>query len=51
MSGHVMSALHRIVVPIFAPAIEYVAIPEGSSSAAPVMRPGPSAPNTRATSD
>jgi hypothetical protein len=27
--------------------MEYVAIPEGSSSAAPVMMPGPSAATTR----
>src|SRR5919204_678915 len=30
------------VVPSWAPAIEYVAIPDGSSSAAPVTMPGPS---------
>src|ERR1700682_2802716 len=42
MSGHVISAVHRSEVPSCAPAMEYVAIPDGSSSAAPVMTPGPS---------
>jgi hypothetical protein len=37
-----MSAVHSSLVPSSAPATEYVAIPEGSSSAAPVMTPGPS---------
>jgi hypothetical protein len=34
-------ANHSIPRPNFAPAWEYVAIPEGSSSDAPVIRPGP----------
>ena len=42
MSGHVSNAVQRSLVPSCAPATEYVAIPEGSSSAAPVMMPGPS---------
>src|SRR5881392_3251384 len=39
--GHVMSAVQRRLVPNWAPATEYVAIPDGSSSAAPAIRPGP----------
>ena len=39
--GHVRSAVHSSLVPSCAPATEYVAIPDGSSSAAPVMIPGP----------
>jgi hypothetical protein len=41
ISGHVKAALQSRDVPKEAPAIEYVAMPEGSSSAAPVMTPGP----------
>src|SRR6266508_3871865 len=43
ISGNVRIAVHRVAKPSEAPAIEYVPIPEGSSSAAPVIRPGPSA--------
>src|ERR1700731_844894 len=42
MSGQVSSAVHRSLVPSCAPATEYVAMPDGSSSAAPVITPGPS---------
>src|SRR6202167_5996845 len=42
ISGHVRSAVQRSLVPSCAPAIEYVAMPDGSSSAAPVITPGPS---------
>src|SRR5438309_10481076 len=49
MSGQVMAAVQRSDVPSCAPATEYVATPEGSSSAAPVMRPGPSAEKKRRT--
>ena len=42
ISGHVSSAVQRSLVPSCAPAMEYVAMPDGSSSAAPVMIPGPS---------
>ena len=45
--GQVRNAVQRRLVPSCAPAMEYVAIPEGSSSAAPVMRPGPSAERRR----
>ena len=41
MNGQVRNAVHNWAVPNCAPAIEYVAIPDGSSSAAPVIRPGP----------
>src|SRR5437764_456300 len=44
ISGHVRKAVQIRLVPNCAPAIEYVAMPEGSSSAAPVMRPGPRLP-------
>ena len=37
-----ISAVQSMAVPICAPAMEYVAMPEGSSSAAPVINPGPS---------
>jgi hypothetical protein len=47
ISGQVSNAVHNMPVPSLAPAIEYVAIPEGSSSAAPVIRPGPSAAKKR----
>src|ERR1700733_5966901 len=39
--GVVISASHSIDSPVVAPATEYVEMPEGSSSAAPVMMPGP----------
>src|ERR1035438_5083585 len=42
ISGHVSSAVQRSLVPSWAPATEYVAMPDGSSSAAPVITPGPS---------
>ena len=42
ISGQVSSAVQRSLVPSCAPATEYVAMPDGSSSAAPVMIPGPS---------
>src|SRR3984893_16833714 len=42
ISGHVRSAVQRSLVPSCAPATEYVAMPDGSSSAAPVLTPGPS---------
>lgn len=41
ISGHVSAAVHSIDIPSCAPAREYVAMPEGSSSAAPVITPGP----------
>lgn len=41
MRGQGRNAVHSSEVPSWAPAIEYVAMPEGSSSAAPVMTPGP----------
>jgi hypothetical protein len=41
MSGKVISAVQRVDIPYAAPACEYVAIPDGSSSLAPVIRPGP----------
>src|SRR5678816_2840547 len=49
MSGHVRAAVHSKEVPRRAPATEYVATPDGSSSAAPVMRPGPRAEKKRRT--
>jgi hypothetical protein len=49
MSGQVIAAVQRSDVPSWAPATEYVATPEGSSSAAPVTRPGPSAEKKRRT--
>src|SRR5260221_14214836 len=51
MRGHVTNAVQSIVVPSWAPAIEYVAMPEGASSAAPVMRPGPRTDVNRRRSD
>src|SRR5207253_2395090 len=42
--GQVMSEVHKRLVPNCAPAIEYVAMPDGSSSAAPVISPGPRLP-------
>lgn len=41
ISGHVRTAVQSIDVPSCAPTIEYVATPDGSSSAAPVTKPGP----------
>jgi hypothetical protein len=37
-----MMAVHKVASPKAAPACEYVAIPDGSSSLAPVTKPGPS---------
>src|SRR5450631_877230 len=42
MSGQLRGAVQSSLVPSCAPATEYVAMPEGSSSAAPVIMPGPS---------
>src|SRR5205085_4652073 len=39
--GKVKSAIQSVEKPNDAPAIEYVPMPEGSSSEAPVMSPGP----------
>jgi hypothetical protein len=47
IAGQSTGAVQRNCVPNWAPVMEYVAIPEGSSSAAPVMMPGPSAATTR----
>ena len=47
ISGQVMSAVHNSEVPNCAPTIEYVAMPEGSSSAAPAVTPGPRAEKNR----
>jgi hypothetical protein len=41
MRGKVRRAVQRVAKPKPAPACEYVAIPEGSSSLAPVITPGP----------
>jgi hypothetical protein len=41
ISGNENRAVHNGAYPNAAPVTEYVEIPEGSSSAAPVMRPGP----------
>jgi hypothetical protein len=41
MSGKENSAVHNMENPNCAPACEYVAMPLGSSSDAPVMTPGP----------
>src|SRR2546430_2221581 len=41
ISGNVISAVHRVLKPSVAPATEYVPMPDGSSSEAPVMSPGP----------
>src|SRR5664280_1561429 len=41
--GSIASVVQSVVKPYWAPACAYVPIPEGSSSDAPVMRPGPSA--------
>src|SRR6266436_213457 len=45
MSGNVSSAIHSVAYPYAAPATEYVEIPDGSSSAAPVMTPVPKQAN------
>src|SRR5450631_1846763 len=42
ISGYVNTMAHSVSSPNCAPACEYVAMPDGSSSAAPVIRPGPS---------
>jgi hypothetical protein len=42
INGHETTAIHSSEVPNCAPASEYVVIPDGSSSAAPVISPGPS---------
>src|SRR5947207_11417793 len=42
INGSVSSAVHNVAYPNDAPATAYVAIPLGSSSEAPVTRPGPS---------
>jgi hypothetical protein len=42
IKGKVIIAVQRVVKPKPAPACIYVAIPEGSSSLAPVISPGPS---------
>src|SRR2546427_1192734 len=42
ISGSVSTAVHNVAYPNDAPATAYVAIPLGSSSDAPVTRPGPS---------
>jgi hypothetical protein len=39
--GSVKSAVHSVEKPREAPATAYVPMPDGSSSDAPVMRPGP----------
>src|SRR3989338_3652808 len=41
MNGKVNNAVHANWEPCAAPAWEYVAMPEGSSSGAPVVSPGP----------
>ena len=41
INGVVNSAVHNNDIPATAPACEYVAIPDGSSSDAPVIIPGP----------
>jgi hypothetical protein len=41
IKGNEKSAVHRGRYPNNAPATEYVEMPDGSSSAAPVTRPGP----------
>ena len=41
ISGKVKGIVQSIELPVLAPAIEYVAIPDGSSSEAPVTKPGP----------
>ena len=41
IKGNVNNAVHKVDSPNCAPAWEYVAMPEGSSSLAPVIIPGP----------
>src|SRR5580692_8669184 len=41
ISGNDTRAVHRVAYPYEAPATEYVEMPDGSSSAAPVISPGP----------
>src|SRR3569623_1500608 len=41
ISGKVISSTHPRPMPYCAPTCEYVAMPDGSSSDAPVIRPGP----------
>jgi hypothetical protein len=42
MSGNAIIEVQSVARPKAAPACEYVAIPDGSSSLAPVINPGPS---------
>jgi hypothetical protein len=42
ISGNVIKAVHNVASPYAAPACEYVAMPDGSSSLEPVTSPGPS---------
>jgi len=42
MNGQVIKAVDKNAAPSCAPAIEYVAISDGSSAVAPVINPGPS---------
>src|ERR1017187_5696366 len=49
ISGKETRAVHRKEYPKTAPATEYVEIPEGSSSAAPVISPGPRLAKNRGT--
>src|SRR2546423_2921208 len=46
MMGKVTGAVHKNEGPSVAPAVAYVPIAEGSSSAAPVIRPSPTERNT-----
>ena len=41
IKGKVTRAIHKVANPNEAPAMAYVPIPEGSSSEAPVIKPGP----------
>src|SRR5438128_2343372 len=41
IKGNEKNAVHSVAYPKLAPATEYVEIPDGSSSAAPVIKPGP----------
>src|ERR1043165_4427945 len=49
--GNVTGAVQRNAGPIAAPALAYVPIADGSSSAAPVIKPRPSVRNTRPPRD
>src|SRR5512143_3828262 len=51
VSGKVKSAVQRVAKPNAAPAEAYVPMPEGSSSDAPVMNPGPRRPRNRFNGD